>query len=97
MVTMVIMFIIVVAMMINDDGDNDDEHADDDEDEDGGPDEDEPAAHAESSLDEVRRLLKEVGDWRSGLVLNILFNFLLLLYVISFFCCSFVMSEKHQI
>jgi len=32
-------------------------------------DEDKPAAHAESSLDEVRRLLKEVGDWRGGQVL----------------------------
>ena len=76
---MVIMFIIVVAMMINDDGDNDDEHADDDEDEDGGPDEDKPAAHAESSLDEVRRLLKEVGDWRGGQILNIVFNFLFII------------------
>ena len=78
-------------------GDYDDQHADDDDynaDDDGSPDEDKAAAHAKSSLDEVCRLLKEVGDWRRGQVLNIQFHFLL--YLLSFFCC-FGVKLRHVI
>merc|ERR1719239_1752042 len=53
----------------DDDGDDDSGDDDDDDDDDGRPDEDKSTAHAESSLNEVCRLLKEVGDWRGGQVL----------------------------
>ena len=61
MITMLMMTVIVIWwwwLWSDDDGDI-------------APDEDKPTAHAESSLNEVCGLLKEVRDWRSRQVLEI--------------------------